>query len=451
MKVVVVGAGYVGLVTGTCLATCGHEIVCVDSDKEKVGTISNGQSPIFESGLEGLIRDAVGSRKLQVTTDFNSAFEDSKVSIIAVGTPYGPCGVDLSAIKNVAMDIARWLAKVNHYHVVIVKSTVPPGTTEKIVGKIIEEESGKTIGDDFGLVMNPEFLAEGTAVRDFMVPDRIVIGASDKKAATVVKDLYQSLPKADVVVTNLPTAETIKYAANSFLAATISFSNEMANLCAAIDGVDVVDVLESVQLDSRLSPLVEGRRIRPGLMSYLHPGIGFGGSCFPKDLQTFASYGESIGYPMILIEAVIEINKKQTATVVDILEYELGVLNDKKIGILGLAFKPGTDDVRHSPAIHLIEKLLRANSAIVAHDPIAVNNFQSTIVGADIHYEPSLRQLVNSVDAVVLVTAWPEYQNIHRILDNCGTLVVDARRYLDKSKFQRYRGVGRSRLSNETD
>jgi UDPglucose 6-dehydrogenase/GDP-mannose 6-dehydrogenase len=442
MKVVVIGAGYVGLVTGACLAAHGHQVTCVDTDQAKIDSINNGQCPIFEEGLADLIHETTHNGCLKARTDLHGTIEGAEISIIAVGTPYRENGIDLSFVRRATEDLADELRRIDHYHVVTIKSTVIPGTTENIVGEIISIRGKKEIGKNVGLVMSPEFLAEGTAVRDFMLPGRIVIGASDSRAAEVVKSLYASDRVTDVLVTNPATAEMIKYVSNSFLATTISFSNEIANLCTTMDEVDVVEVMKGVQLDSRLSPIRSNVRIRPGLMSFLHPGAGFGGSCFPKDLRSLISFAESVRQSVPLLQSVIDINEKQPDKVLDILCSEFDGLKSKRVAILGVAYKPGTDDVRGSPAIRLVEGLLEKQADVVVHDPAALENFRVEMAGKNIVYSSSLEEATKGIDAVVLITAWPDYQNLDTYIENGQTLVVDARRYLDKNSFQRYRGIG---------
>ncbi|HJT80184.1 MAG TPA: UDP-glucose/GDP-mannose dehydrogenase family protein, partial [Chthoniobacterales bacterium] len=314
MRVSIVGAGYVGLVSGVCLAEKGHDVICVDVDQAKVDLINRGIPPFYEAGLEELLKE---NRDLfQTTTDLRKAVLETDITLIAVGTPFNGNSIDLKYVKAVAQQIGQVLAGKESYHSVIVKSTVVPGTTEEVVLPILEKASGKTAGVDFGVGTNPEFLREGEAVNDFLHPDRIVLGGIDKRTLEMLELLYAPFAHAEKIRTNPRTAETIKYTANGLLATMISFSNEIANLCAAIGNVDVVDVMRGVHLDKRLSPVTsEGDRIKVPFTTYLEAGCGFGGSCFPKDVQALIAHGEKAGSRMHLLDAVMKVNKRQPKAV----------------------------------------------------------------------------------------------------------------------------------------
>ncbi len=285
MRVSIIGTGYMGLVTGVCLAEKGHQVVCVDVDQEKVSKINQASPPIYEKGLEELLRKNINGN-LQATTDIHKSIIETDISLITVGTPFDGGEIDLCYIKEASEQIGKALKGKSTYHLVVVKSTVVPGTTDEVVLPILEEVSGKKAGIDFGVGMNPEFLREGEAIRDFMLPDRIVLGGIDEKSIDVLEKLYSVFEGVDKLRTNNKTAEMIKYASNSVLATMISFSNEVGNLCAAIGGIDVVDVMRGVHLDKRLSPInINGDRIVPAFITYLVAGCGFGGSCFPKDVK----------------------------------------------------------------------------------------------------------------------------------------------------------------------
>ena len=442
MKVVIIGTGYVGLVSGVGLADIGHEVVCVDIDSRKVDLINSANSPIHEAGLDELLKKNVNSGALLATTDINNAMVGADVSIIAVGTPFDGNEIDLQFIRQAASDIAGSLKSAAQYHVVCVKSTVVPGTTENVVGKILSENSSRKLGVDLGLSMNPEFLSEGTAVADFMNPDRIVIGAIDAPSAALIRKLYEKFSLSDFVVTSIATAEMCKYAANAFLATVISYANEIANLSSEIGGVDVVDVLDAVYKDRRLSPITPQGRVTPGLLSFLYPGVGFGGSCFPKDVKALVSYGSSLNRPMKILEAVLETNRLQPSVTVDLIRQALGTLEGKRIAILGLAFKPGTDDVRETPALSIIELLLAQRAIVVAHDPIAIDSMRSNHPNLKIDYFSSAEEAVANVDAVVFTTKWPEYSAVYDELKTKTIPIIDGRRFLDKKDCPLYRGVG---------
>ena len=442
MKIVIIGTGYVGLVSGACFAAIGHQVVCVDTDPGRVAGVNNSIAPFYEKDLNEILAKSVSAGNLRATVSLSDAMHEADVSLIAVGTPFDGRDIDLQYIKTAAKDIASFLSLASRYHVVCVKSTVVPGTTQDVVGPILERHSDREIGIDLGLAMNPEFLAEGSAVADFMNPDRIVIGSNDQQAAQSIVDLYSPFKSTEIFCTELSTAEMIKYTANSFLATVISFSNEIANLCSKLKGVDVVDVMKGVHSDRRLSPILDSGRITPGLMSFLYPGTGFGGSCFPKDVKALISFSEKSGAAMPVLRSVIDTNGKQPSVTVELVKEELGVLMNKRIAILGLAFKPGTDDVRESPALQVIEELIQNGADIIAHDPIAIENMEKVLKHPKLDYCHNLSETINAADAIVLVTSWPDYKNLHSLLNGHKTPVIDGRRSLDKINFKTYRGIG---------
>jgi len=444
MRVSVIGTGYVGLVSGVCLAEIGHQVICVDVDHAKVDMINRGRPPIYEKGLAPLLEKNIGKR-LSATTDLATAVKQSELSLIAVGTPFDGDQIDLSFVRQVAHQIGETLRSKAEYHVVVVKSTVVPGTTDQVVTPILEAASGKRAGDDFGVGMNPEFLREGEAVADFMSPDRIVLGALDPRSLHVMAALYEPFDKVDVVRTNSKTAEMIKYTANSLLATMISFSNEIANLCGATGGVDVKDVMQGVHLDKRLSPIMsDGRRITPSFTTYIEAGCGFGGSCFPKDVKALIAYGKQLREPMRLLDAVIQVNRDQPAKIIALLERHLSDLKGRRIAVLGLAFKPETDDMRESPAIAVINALRDRKASISAFDPIAQKEAQKIFSNCTIDYTTSVQEAVSGADAVVILTRWKAFDQLPAILTEMGNspLVVDGRRMLDKTRLASYAGIG---------
>jgi UDPglucose 6-dehydrogenase len=439
VKVSIVGTGYVGLVSGVCLAHVGHDVTCVDVDAEKVAAINAGHSPIHEEGLEDLLREVVGDR-CRATTDLAGAVADTEVTILAVGTPFGDDRIDLGQIVAAAEQIGVALRNLDRYHVVVVKSTVVPGTTEEVVGPAIERSSGRRIGEDIGLAMNPEFLREGVAVADFLEPDRIVLGGVDDRTLQVLGELYAVFDPTPILRTDPRTAEMVKYTSNALLASLISFSNEIGNLCAEL-GTDVTDVLEGVHLDRRLSPVVEGARISPGLLTYLAAGCGFGGSCFPKDVKALVAHGEAAGVPMPVLRSVLDVNRAQPGVIVERLRRRLDP-DGARIAVLGAAFKPGTDDVRESPALEVVRQLRAAGATVVVHDPIALKNFTAALTDGSVLATEDLREALTDADAVVLLTAWPAYDEVPALLDGRDTLVVDGRRMLSSASVARYDGVG---------
>ncbi|MFH1932400.1 MAG: UDP-glucose/GDP-mannose dehydrogenase family protein [Pseudomonadota bacterium] len=444
MNVSVVGTGYVGLVTGVCLAEKGHKVFCVDIDQEKVDKINRGISPIHEQGLEELLKKNIHGN-LQAVIDLHKAVLDTEISLIAVGTPFDGEKIDLTFIEAVSRQIGKALRDKSTYHMVVVKSTVVPGTTDQVVLPILERTSGRKAGTEFGVGMNPEFLREGEAVQDFMFPDRIVLGAIDNKSLGSLENLYRSFKNVDKVKTNNATAEMIKYTSNSLLATMISFSNEIANLCGAIGGIDVVDVMKGVHMDKRLSPIMpNGERIIPSFTTYIEAGCGFGGSCFPKDVKALIAHGKRAGRPMELLDAVMQVNEKQPHQIMSLLEKRFPSLREVRIAILGLAFKPGTDDMRESPAIPIVRELLARGAEINAYDPVAQHEAQRLFGDSHIVYSNNLRETVENVQVVVLLTRWEEFRELPELLAdlNSQPVVIDGRRMLDKNSVARYEGIG---------
>jgi UDPglucose 6-dehydrogenase/GDP-mannose 6-dehydrogenase len=444
MKISIIGSGYVGLITGVCLAEKGHSIICVDVDHEKVADINQGLPPIYEQDLEELLKSNI-KINLRATTDLQKAVIDTDVSFITVGTPFDGEKIDLTQVKEVSYQIGGALRDKNSYHLIVVKSTVVPGTTDDVVVPIIEEASQKKAGSDFGIGMNPEFLREGVAVEDFMNPDRIVLGAIDNISLEWMEKIYRCFENVDKVRTNNRTAEMIKYASNSLLATMISFSNEIANLSAAIGDVDVTEVMQGVHLDKRLSPILEnGERVMPSIIEFIKAGCGFGGSCFPKDVKALIAHGKHFGMPMNLLNAVMEINQKQPYEVVTLVKKHFPDLRKIRIAALGLSFKPGTDDMRESPAIPIVRSLSELGAAIKAYDPVAQEAAKKILGNRNITYCETLSQALDDVDVVVLITGWEEFMQIPELFANLKAqpLLIDARRILDKNRFNRYDGIG---------
>jgi UDPglucose 6-dehydrogenase len=439
MKVSIVGTGYVGLVSGVCLAHVGHDVTCVDLDADKVDAINGGRSPIHEEGLDELLHGVVGDR-FRATTDLAAAVAATEVTILAVGTPFGEDRIDLGQIVAAAEQIGTALADLDRYHVVVVKSTVVPGTTEEVVGPAIERTSGRQLGRNVGLAMNPEFLREGVAVEDCLEPDRIVLGGIDERTLDVLSELYAVFEQVPILRVDPRTAEMVKYTSNALLATLISFSNEIGNLCAEL-GTDVAAVLEGVHLDRRLSPVVDGERVSPGILAYLGAGCGFGGSCFPKDVKALVAHGETAGVPMRILRSVLDVNEGQPDVLVDRLRRHLDPAGTR-IAVLGTAFKPGTDDVRESPALKVVPALRAAGADVVVHDPIALDNFRAAVDDDGVEYTDDLAAAIDGVDAAVLITSWPQYAALPQLLAGRDTLVVDGRRMLDPTAVDRYDGIG---------
>ncbi len=405
MKISIIGTGYVGSVTGACLAEMGHQVHFVDIDQAKLDMINSGRSPVFEPDLDDLLlKNRV---RITTTTDSAKAVRQTALSMICVGTPQNPDGSsDLRFITDVAHSIGKALKKDKKYHTVIVKSTVLPGTTSTVVQPILEKESGKLAIKDFGIGSNPEFLKEGSAVHDFFQTDRIVIGTNDPKTKETLEVLYKSL-YAPVFTTDIKTAEMIKYVSNAFLATKISFANEIGNICK-LNEIDSYEVFGGVGMDSRINP------------HFFRSGIGFGGSCFPKDVRALISFAESKGVEPRILKAVIGTNDDQPQKLITLLKKHLDI-RGKKIGILGLSFKPDTDDIRESRAIPIVQKLLLEGAQITAYDPIAMPAFKNLFPG--ISYARSSDEVLKS-DAVMIITEWQEFFN----LDYTGKLVIDGRK-----------------------
>src|SRR5256885_4069395 len=371
MKVSVIGTGYVGLVSGVCLAERGHEVICVDADTRKIDQISRGISPIFERDLEPLLRKHIGNR-LRATADLRRAVFDTDISLIAVGTPFNNNEIDLQFVKQVSQQIGEALRGKSDYHVVVVKSTVVPGTTDGVVLPILEQVSGKKAGLDFGVGMNPEFLTEGEAVNDFMNPDRIVLGGGDPRTIACLQQLYSDFGTTDKLITNSRTAEMIKYASNALLATMISFANEIGNLGAAVGGIDIVDVMRGVHLSNYLSMrMPDGTRKAPGITYFLAAGCGFGGSCLPKDVKALLAHGRKAGVSMDLLDSVIQINGRQARKIISLLKKHHSNLDGVRVAVLGLSFRPDTSDMRESPALPILRALVSEGARVKAYDPAA--------------------------------------------------------------------------------
>lgn len=443
MNVAIVGAGYVGLVTGVCFAARGHQVRCVDIDRDLIAQLNAARPPIYERNLRELLESVVKSKKFAATTDLSGALDGSDIVIIAVGTPSDTEGIDLQPLLTVARNIGEYLATHDRHLAVIVKSTVTPGTTDTTVRSEIETASGMTF-PAFGLGMNPEFLREGDAVNDFMEPDRIVLGYEDEATLQKLETLYAPW-EVDKIRVNTRTAELIKYASNVLLATQVSAMNEVANLADALGGIDVMDVVKGIHLDKRWNPVIDHQRLNPEILSYLVPGCGFGGSCLPKDLRALRSQGVKKGVPMHLVSAVSAINDSQPIQVVEILEREIPDLSTSTILVLGLAFKPGTDDVRESASLKIVRSLLQKKAHVLAHDPVANDKFKAAIGdGAQsVTFVTDWAASAEAADVIVVATAWPEYLELKE-MDLEGKVIFDARHMLEPSAVSaaRYLSIG---------
>ena len=461
MRVCVIGTGYVGLVTGACLAHVGHDVICIDNNEEKVKLMKSGQSPIFEPGLSEIMQNAIKNGKIQFSSDLAAGVSHGEILFIAVGTPPLPTGEsDTRYVEAVAKGIGSHLN--GGYKVIVNKSTVPIGSGDWVrmivLDGIAERQKelvpvGGASGDDklptgdFDVVSNPEFLREGSAIYDTFNPDRIVLGGNSQKALSMMKELYtpiverqyaedKSLPPVPVLTTDLSSAEMVKYAANAFLATKISFINEVANICDRV-GADVTQVAKGIGLDSRI-----GKK-------FLSAGIGWGGSCFPKDVSALVHTADDYGYEAQLLKATISVNERQRLIAMEKLQQALKILKGKTVGLLGLTFKPDTDDMRDAPALNLIEQLNRLGAKVKAYDPIiSQSGMRHGLSG--VHVETDAERLADGCDALVLVTEWEQFNSLNyaqmaQLMNN--PVLIDGRNFLDpeatvRAGFQ-YIGVGR--------
>jgi len=444
MKITIVGSGYVGLVSGVCLASRGHQVVCIDLKQAIVDALNAGQPTIFERGLDALLKKVRQDGSFSAATDLHAHLGDSDIAMIAVGTPSVDGIIDPSQVLAAATAIGKFLADSDHSLSIIVKSTVIPGTTGELVRQAVETAAGKPPGQ-WGLGMNPEFLREGEAIDDFNQPDRIVLGAEDEATRQRLRALYAPWADTPRIETNTRTAELIKYANNAILATQISLINEIANLASRLGGIDFSEVVQGVALDKRWSPLMPGGRVHPGILDYLVPGCGFGGSCFPKDVQALRSQGRSQGLPMHVLEAVLAVNEQQPAEIVRLLQDALGTLDGRQVVVLGLAFKPDTDDVRESASERMIRVLLAAGARVTAHDPVAAPQFTraNPDLAERLSYPEDWRRAVAAADAVIVATRWETYRSLVDC-DRNDLVIADPRRLLRPGDFAlaRYLTVG---------
>jgi len=432
-KIAVIGTGYVGLVSGTCFSEIGNTVICCDIDERKIDGLKNGVIPIYEPGLEELVTRNVQEGRLTFTTEIGNAIQSAEIIYIAVGTPMSPNGeADLSYVTEAAKTVASHM---NGYKIVVNKSTVPVGTG-KLVQQIIKENLGEP-GIPFDVVSNPEFLREGSAVHDCMNMERAIIGATSPEAANAIAELHKPFGTA-ILMTDLETAEMIKYAANAFLATKISFINDIANICERV-GADVTKVSEGLGLDSRI-----GKK-------FLQAGIGYGGSCFPKDTQALFHIARAVDYDFELLRAVMETNDRQRYRFIEKVISELGDLNGKKIAVLGLTFKPNTDDMRYSPALTVIPELIKQGAEIYAYDPIGIPEAKKWLDDSEsLHYVDMPFDAIGGADACIILTEWPEVVNIdlerlRRLLKN--PLIIDGRNCFAPEQMKklgfRYVSIGR--------
>ena len=440
MRICVIGAGYVGLATAVMFGKLGHDVVCAEVDDRRVRDVNAGRAPFYEPPLEKELTKLVKSGRVSASGDIVRSSTDSKFTFICVQTPSLSSGrIDTRALKSACRSVGRALALTDEYRIVVVKSTVVPSTTDTTVKETLEKASGKTVGRDFGLCMNPEFLQEGSALKDSLAPSRIVVGASDKRAGDALMRLYAPV-SAEKIRTDLRTAEMIKYASNAFLAAKITYANEIANVCRRL-GIDSEQVLSAVGKDPRVGPL------------FLKPGLGFGGSCLPKDVRALRYRARRLDYPAHLLNAVLRVNDEQPDEAVKILKACFGSLKGLRIAVLGLSFKGGVDDVRDTRAIPLVTSLLANGAEVVAFDPMAMSKFIELM--PTIRFAASTEEALDGADACVVQADWPEFKSIGRkqFSKMRNPVVVDGRRCLDPCEVEasgaRYFGIGYGQASEE--
>lgn len=438
-RISIVGTGYVGLSTAVAFASKGYKVIALTHDLEKATRINKGIPPFHEPQLQERLEELVKNKLLKCTLNCEEAVLNTDITFIATGTPSKPDGsINLQYMEKSAREIGEALKKKENYHLIVVKSTVIPGTSENTVKPAIETHSSKRCGVDFGLCMNPEFLRQGSALHDTLNPNRIVIGGHDKPSGDALEALYRDFyeeKNPPIIRTNIMTAELIKYACNAFLATKVSFMNTIANICEKTSGVDVTIVAEAMGLDERIGP------------HYLDAGLGYGGSCLPKDLRALIKYSRKLGYAPELLEAVEKVNESQPYKAIELCKKFLKNLRNKRIAILGLAFKPDTDDMREARSIMIINQLLKEGAKVIVYDPVAIPNAKS-IFENKVRYASSALECIKGADCCIIVTEWREFRKLRpedftRNMKN--PIVIDGRRIYDPWEFSmklKYEGLG---------
>ena len=432
MNIGIVGTGYVGLVTGACFADLGHTVLCVDNDKRKIDKLKKGDIPFFEPGLKGLVATNVSEKRLFFSSSIRECVGKCEIIFIAVGTPPLPSGdADLSAIESVCKEIAKYMRQ---YHLIVEKSTVPVKTAEWVV-RTLKKHVRK--GIKYDVASNPEFLREGSAISDAEHPDRIILGVSSDRAAMLLVKLYEPL-NAPLLITDIKSAELIKHTANAFLALKISFINAVANICE-ITGADIMKVAKGIGMDKRIG------------IDFLSPGIGYGGSCFPKDVSAYIKLAERVGYDFRLLKEVTAINDNQRKNVIKKLKSALGDLKGKRLAVLGLAFKPNTDDMRGAPSIEIINMLLDEKAKVCAYDPVAAQNAAALV--KDVKFARDVYSAIKGSDALIIVTEWSEFKHldlpaVKKIMRRPN--IIDGRNIFEPKKMKNlgfnYWSIGRSKI-----
>lgn len=427
-RISIIGTGYVGLSTAVCFASRGYDVIASTLNEDKIRTINAKRAPFYEPGLDEAVRKSVESGRLKAEISRNEAVCQTEVTFITVGTPEQADGtIDLRYLISASEDIGRAFTRKNAYHLVVVKSTVTPGTVRNTVKAILEETSGLVAGRNFGLCMNPEFLRQGSAIRDTLHPDRVIIGEYDRQSGHLLTDLLRNFygPGTPLIRMSLESAEMVKYASNTFLAMKISYANEMANICEQVPGVDVSQVMAGVGMDDRINP------------KFLNAGAGFGGSCLPKDIKALCRFAEAHGYAAPILRATLAVNQAQASHIAQLALSALGEPRDKKVALLGLAFKPDTDDLREAPSLKIARILLNAGAHVSAFDPV-VKQVSQPGFGA-IYHAPSISECLAGAHCCVVVTEWEQFKQLKPddfIRSMATPVVIDARRIFDSTKFR---------------
>jgi UDPglucose 6-dehydrogenase len=434
-KLSFIGLGPVGLSTTVCFAAKGYKVIASEIDKTKANQIEKGKPPFYELKLKEMLQETIESGNLKIVTNNEEATLQSDITFITVGTPTRPNGnIDLTYVTNASKDIGKTLRKKKETHLIVVKSTVTPGTTLNVVKPILEKNSNKKCGRDFLLCFSPEFLVEGNAIRDTLNPDYIAIGGYNRESTETLKNLYKEFYKENlppIIKTNIPTAELIKYANNAFLATKISLINTIANVCEKTTGADITKIAEAIGKDHRINP------------HFLNAGLGWGGSCFPKDLKAFIAYSKKLGYNPTLIQTAYKTNEDQIKFTTEKVKKELKILRGKKIAILGLAFKPNTDDLREARSIRIINELLRQGAKITAYDPMAMSNAEK-ILKEKISYASSAIVCLKEADCAIIVTEWEEFKKLKPedfIQNMRKPILIDGRRLYNPEEFKKLRYI----------
>ena len=430
-RISIIGVGYVGLCTALGFASKGYKVTAIDRDTKKVSLIYRGISPFYEAGLDTVLQKTLKEGYLKCTSKYSQAILNSDITFVAVGTPSKVDGrINLRYIESSAREIGETLKDKENYHLIVIKSTVVPGTTQNVIKPLIEKTSGKRYGEGFGICVNPEFLREGSALHDVLNPDRIIIGECDKKSGDILEALYRDVygdKTPTIIRTNTQTAEMIKYANNAFLATKISFINEIANLCEKIPGVDVTTIAKAIGLDKRIGPL------------FLNAGLGYGGSCLPKDVKALIAFAKKLGYKPTLLKAVDKVNENQPYKAVELCRKALGNLEGKRIAILGLAFKRETDDIRGAVSIKIIKRLLKHGADVIAYDPAAMDNIKK-LLGNRIMLASSDVNCIRNADCCIIVTEWDEFKKLKPedfVRNMKHPIVIDGRRIYDPHVYGR--------------